>query len=716
MATLSGRRDRLASLLACAAAVLFVLAGASWYVSNAILDADKFADRATAALEDDAVRKEIATVVTDELVLRADPDLVAARPIIEGALAELIGGSAFQSIHRAALNDVYRALIDHDQNTVTLTLADIGTLVRGAVQALAPRAARQIPADADASIRDIELPSAVTDVLRTAHELRSLATVLAILAALLAVVALWRASNRRLVLMRLGIAVAVSAALAVIALNFTRGLVLAAIDETAIRDAAAGVWSAFLGDLARGLLVLAACGAIVAAAASSLLRPLDATPPLRRAWELATATPSNPWLRAIRALGLVAIGALIVLAPVHALELVAIVAGLFIAYAGVAELLRLTMAVDPAERAAETRRARRSLVVGAATVALVALVAGAFTFGGGFEERFRQLDDPGCNGSEDICERRLDQIAIPATHNSMSAATNRGWLFAQQDAGIAEQLEDGIRGFLIDAHYGEPTQSGTIKTSLEGKGAKERKKFAETLGEDGFNAALRIRDRIVDSPVTGKRGVYFCHAFCELGALPIDTVFEQFRDFLAANPREVLVIVIEDYVHPEDIAAAAERTGLVDLIYKGDPADGIPRVQEMIDENQRVLLMAENDAGDVPYYHQAYDGLVEETPYSFKQVPELTDRDRLRASCKPNRGREGSPFFLMNHWIDTSPAPKPSNAAQVNARSALEARIAECERVRERRPGLIAVDFYREGDLFDVARDLNRRPAPTAAG
>src|SRR5690606_10973284 len=139
-------------------AVLFVLAGASWYVSNAILDADKFADRATAALEDDAVRKEIATVVTDELVLRADPDLVAARPIIEGALAELIGGSAFQSIHRAALNDVYRALIDHDQNTVTLTLADIGTLVRGAVQALAPRAAHQIPADADASIRDIELP------------------------------------------------------------------------------------------------------------------------------------------------------------------------------------------------------------------------------------------------------------------------------------------------------------------------------------------------------------------------------------------------------------------------------------------------------------------------------------------------------------------------------------------------------------------------------
>src|SRR5690606_16328642 len=191
----------------------------------------------------------------------------------------------------------------------------------------------------------------------------------------LAAAALWMAANRRLIVMRGGIALAVTAALSVIALNFTRGIVLAGIDETAVRDAARGVWDAFLGDLGRGSLLLAACGVLIAAAASALLRPLDATPPLRRAWEIVTAVPGNRWLRAARALGLTALGAVIVFFPEQVLEIAAVVVGLTVAYAGIAEILRLTMPADPAERAADTRRARRSLIVGAATVGLIALAA-----------------------------------------------------------------------------------------------------------------------------------------------------------------------------------------------------------------------------------------------------------------------------------------------------------------------------------------------------
>ena len=47
----------------------------------------------------------------------------------------------------------------------------------------------------------------------------------------------------------------------------------------------------------------------------------------------------------------------------------------------------------------------------------------------------------------------------------------------------------------------------------------------------------------------------------------------------------------------------------------------------------------------------------------------------MRRSCRPNRGIEGSPLFLMNNWVDTSPAPRPSNAARVNAAEALERRV-----------------------------------------
>ena len=84
--------------------------------------------------------------------------------------------------------------------------------------------------------------------------------------------------------------------------------------------------------------------------------------------------------------------------------------------------------------------------------------------------------------------------------------------------------------------------------------------------------------------------------------------------------------------------------------------------------------MAENNAGAAPWYHPAYESITEETPYAFTKVAQLTDPDELAKSCEPNRGPEGAPIFLVNHWITTDPVPLPSNAAKVNAYEPLLAR------------------------------------------
>ena len=52
-----------------------------------------------------------------------------------------------------------------------------------------------------------------------------------------------------------------------------------------------------------------------------------------------------------------------------------------------------------------------------------------------------------------------------------------------------------------------------------------------------------------------------------------------------------------------------------------------------------MVFLAENHAGAAPWYRLAYDTITEETPYAFKKVTQLTDADRLAASCEPNRGR-----------------------------------------------------------------------------
>jgi hypothetical protein len=108
-----------------------------------------------------------------------------------------------------------------------------------------------------------------------------------------------------------------------------------------------------------------------------------------------------------------------------------------------------------------------------------------------------------------------------------------------------------------------------------------------------------------------------------------------------------------------------------------------------------------------PWYRDGYGDVLQETPYSFKQASELTDSRKLAKTCQPNRGSSDNPLFLLNHWIDTSPAPKPTNAAKVNDYKALLARAQECERVRGQVPNLIAVDFYATGDLIKVVEKLN---------
>jgi hypothetical protein len=703
---MSGERRTLPLVLAVLAAVAVLGSVVVGYTTRALFDPDEFADRAVAALEDDAVAGELGRRATNDVVAN-EPDLVAIRPVIEDVITGVISSKTFRDLFRAGVADVHRTLFEQDSDTFTLALADIGATARGAVAALNPKLAKKIPANSAAEVIEGDPPEALVKVVQVADEIEPLPWLLLALAAILAGVAVWISRDRRATVLALGVAVGICAVLAVVGLNALRAILLTAIQESGARDAADGVWSAYLGDLSRTLYLVAAAGAVTAAASSSLLRPVDIGAPLRRAGEVIAATPEGTGARAARAVALLAVGIFMVVRPDTVLHLVAILAGLYVAYAGAGELMRLTLV--PIDAEARATQGRRALAVGGVTAALILLAGAIFIGVGGIKEEPAAIETEGCNGSDALCDRAIDETAMAATHNAMSAETYPNWLFAQQEAGLGDQLRDGVRALLIDAHYGQLTESGTVKTDLSDIDRGERAAYEDELGTEALDAALRIRDRIIDSPTVGPPGVYLCHRFCELGAITIEHGFSEIRDFLAANPDEVIVVVIEDYVAAKDIAAAAEDTGLIDYVYMGAP-DAAPTLGEMIESGGRAVIMAEQDSGDVPWYHEAYAGLVEETPYSFKTPSALIDPDKLVASCEPNRGSEGSPFFLLNHWVDTSPAPKPSNASEVNAHEPLLRRIRECEDLREHRVNLVAVDFYRQGDVFGVARELNEDP------
>ncbi len=107
------------------------------------MDSDQFANRATAALRDDSVRSLAAQKITDDVVLKKEADLIAARPLDRiGGLGDR-GSSAFTGLFRSAVRDVHRSVFDRDRDTVTLTVADVGHGARGGREDAAPGHGRE---------------------------------------------------------------------------------------------------------------------------------------------------------------------------------------------------------------------------------------------------------------------------------------------------------------------------------------------------------------------------------------------------------------------------------------------------------------------------------------------------------------------------------------------------------------------------------------------
>jgi len=357
---------------------------------------------------------------------------------------------------------------------------------------------------------------------------------------------------------------------------------------------------------------------------------------------------------------------------------------------------------ESVERRPRGRNARR-LVPALAGALIVAIAIGAFVGGGG-----TTVAAPGggpCNGHDELCDKPIDELALAATHNSM-AVPLPGWFASEQDAPIADQLDDGVRGLLIDTHYGERLPGGRVRTEFVERSKPQAAVEKDGVSQEALDAGLRIRNRLGFAG-EGERGLYLCHTLCEIGATPLPSVLTDLRDFLVANPDEFVVVVNEDYVTPEDFTKAVLDAGLGDLVYRGPVAGEWPTVREALDRGWRVLFLAESEAGAQPWYHPAFERIVEDTPYTFRGAKPLIDPAGLAATCEPNRGPEGAPLFLVNHWVSTDPTPRPSDAAKVNAREPLLRRMRECERVRGHLPNLVAVNFYRRGDVFGVVDELN---------
>ena len=138
-------------------------------------------------------------------------------------------------------------------------------------------------------------------------------------------------------------------------------------------------------------------------------------------------------------------------------------------------------------------------------------------------------------------------------------------------------------------------------------------------------------------------------------------------------------------------------------MFRGSTRPPWPTLQEIADSGQRVVAFLESGKPGEAFLHPAFD-TIQETPFRFLEPGQF--------SCAPNRGGTGGSLFQINHWIETAPTPRPSNAAIVNSYDFLLGRARQCAKKRGHVPNIIAVDFYRTGDLLRVVKRLNGLDAP----
>jgi hypothetical protein len=303
-----------------------------------------------------------------------------------------------------------------------------------------------------------------------------------------------------------------------------------------------------------------------------------------------------------------------------------------------------------------------------------------------------------CNGYAQLCDKRLDQVVLAGTHNSMSASESPGWLIANQERAIARQLDDGIRAFKISTHYGIGSSPTHVLTDIEGAGEKLNR-VSENLNAQARKALQRFSGSLGFGRGKGERAIWLCHTLCELGATSMSSFLGTVARFLTLNPEEVLVFFDEDYVSETSLEEEFKRSGLYSHLAVFRPGQELPTLGQMVRSQHNIAVFTQEPVtGLHPWNMFAYGHWIQDTPLGAVKPSEFT--------CAPYRGNEDNPLLMMNNWADVFP-PRRSPNLPLLKRSFILERARRCERERHRMPNLIMTDFYNGGDLIGAVRELN---------
>jgi hypothetical protein len=709
-----------ANLLSWLIPPLLVVGLVCRWVGSTAADSERFAGRTVQILDSANVRRELATQITNQLVRSGDTQAGNFRPAYQLAIEALTGTDTFRALFRDALRQAHHDLLIGTSEAATLDLSATLGLLSSSLQLTAGQASQANATGKAAltgSFPKLMATLSSARLVDSANAVQQIGWVLLALtfAAAAAVIAVHPVKRRGL--SRVGAMVAVSGVGLLLTIVVTAALIGRNIaSDTELASSLTDGLLFVQGELAAqaGWLIAIAAVMVLAATTAGEDRPVPTWRELTARLERVDARlqrriGTGRRRRAVIAAALIAIG---IASATHVNAVVALIgsiAALAVMYCGFAYLAALWPR-PPRRRHPALSVAWRAAKALTGLVVVLALVGGAVGAEARSRARSVAIDTPAgaCNGSLDNCSRRLDEVIFAGSHNAMSASLEGEWLFPEHNLPILRQLRLGVRALLIDTHLGIAS-SVRVPGFRQSVVATDRAAEAAIPNAEPLDPIAEEQARKLATTATAAAGkdpeIYLCHNFCELGSVRFAEVLGDLNRFLDANPREVVMLLIQDAVDPARTVAAFDAAGLTTkagTLTKGQP---LPTLQQLIDARHQLLVFVESTGtGGPPWYHHMYDGWFSETTYKFSSTSEF--------GCRPNRGAIDAPLFLVNHWLEATP-PDQQVAAAANADAVLAERLRQCASARHRVPNVVAVDFEDRGALFTVtsrdAADLRQR-------
>lgn len=349
----------------------------------------------------------------------------------------------------------------------------------------------------------------------------------------------------------------------------------------------------------------------------------------------------------------------------------------------------------------------------------------------------------------------MSHVLLPIAHNCTQSHAY-GWLYYQQLGTIEDQWTAGARGGKLNLHWrldisrAEQIAQASEKTEAGAFLKKQWNKIKEFLS---FN-------QTAESPKQ-KPFIALCHeedgsSNCLLSATAqkitaLDAAEKRFQDFaslLSANPRDIVIIILESYLYEtsaktntdgmsyadtlEVLHEALIKSGLARFAYKFSDVYYTqsllwPTVGELRATDKRALIFIDDTGLSSPSPYLNNTKLFDQTAWGGDWQENL---EKKRCSLYRNTGRKALlasigpdasiPSNSIGGWllkfakyvgIDTAferYEVKPTNYEQVNSAQTIRSWLDICGNAHKSNPvNILSLDMIEIGDVYRTVKEIN---------